>query len=100
MPQLTDQGWCSGYKRAPILQQISAHRCGLDQRGQCSSCRVSAFAAETKSAEDKLEGFSNSELQATTHLASLGDEWEHLQKYFTMSLFCEREPQGEKTRNF
>lgn len=26
--------------------------------------------------------------QATTHLASVGDEWEHLQKYFTISLFC------------
>lgn len=34
--------------------------------------------------------------KCTTHLASLEDEWEHLQKYFTMSLFCERATKGKK----
>ena len=36
--------------------------------------------------------------QATMHLASVRDEWERLQKYFTTSLLCEREPQGGKKK--
>lgn len=44
--QPTDQEqliWCSEYRRSPILWQISAHRCCLNQRCQCSSCHVSKY---------------------------------------------------------
>lgn len=64
---------------------------------------VNIFAAKKKKnlqTEDKLAKEIRTsvirKLQATTHTASLRDEWEHLQKYFTISLFCDREPWGRE----
>lgn len=95
LPQPTDQGQCSDYK-ITHPQQVSAHRCW----DASAHLIVWVFVLpKGKKNLPKNQGFSNSELQATTHLASLGDEWEHLQKYFTMSLFCERATRG-KNRNF
>lgn len=37
--------------------------------------------------------------QGTRFLTSVRDEWEHLQKYFAISLICERKPQ-EKQQEF
>lgn len=37
--------------------------------------------------------------QGTRVLTSVGDEWEHLLKHFTISLICERKPQ-EKQQEF
>lgn len=84
LPQPPDQGQCSDYKITHPTASLST-----DVVLVISSCEYFCCQKERQTCQKKKK-------KCTTHLASLKDEWEHLQKYFTMSLFCERATRGKK----
>lgn len=91
LSQPTDQGQCSDYKITHPTASLSTQMSWPEMSVLISSFEFFCCQKERQTCQKKKK--------CTTPLASLEDEWEHLQKYFTMSLFCERATR-RKMRNF